>query len=100
MFSIKNSPEPTMVHRAKILSIAQPGCPIDTDHSFWYDQRDNWIDIIPAQLKCGIPCLYHAKYVWHKRPFAWTYMEEMTDAHYRVVRDVFRKYWKKIGKPR
>jgi hypothetical protein len=96
MFGIKGSPKDVMVHRGKIISIAMPGCPIDTDHTFWYDQTDNWIDIMPAMLEVGIPCLYHADYVWHKRPFTWTYMERMTDEHYAVVSKVFKQYWKRL----
>ncbi len=96
MFGIKGSPRDVMIHRAKLISIAQPGCPIDTDHAFWYDVTDNWIDIMSAQLKVGIPCLYHADYVWHKRPFTWTYMERMTDEQYAAVSKVFRAYWKKL----
>jgi hypothetical protein len=97
MFSIKSSPRDTMFHRARILSIAQPGCPIDTDHSFWYDQRDNWIDIMGDQHKCGVPCLYHARYVWHKRPFVRPYIEEMTPAHYAAIRRAFAAQWRRIG---
>ncbi len=96
LFSVKSSPEDTMIHRAKILSITQPGCPIDTDHAFLYDVRDNWIDIMQAQLRWGIPCLYHFKYVWHKRPFVRPYLEEMTDAHYAAVAKAFKSYWKKL----
>jgi hypothetical protein len=96
MFSIKGDPTDTMIHRAKIISIGQPGCPIDTDHAFWYDQRDNWIDIMQAQLACGIPCLYHIKYVFHKRPFAYPYIEEMTSEHYKAVSKAFNAYWKKL----
>ena len=96
LFSIRPSPEETMIHRARIQSIAQPGAPIDTDHCYWYDVRDNWVDIMKAQLKVGVPCVYHAKYVWHKRPFVWTYLEEMTDAHYKVIRDAFRAYRRKM----
>jgi hypothetical protein len=96
MFSMRGDPARTLIHRAKILSIGQPGCPIDTDHCFWYDQRDNWIDIMQTQLACGIPCLYHIKYVWHKRPFAFSYIEEMTDEHYKAVSKAFNAYWKKL----
>jgi len=96
-FSIKSSPEDTMRHRARLLSIAMPGCPIDTDHAFWYDIRENWIAIMRAQLDCGIPCLYHAQYVWHKRPFCRPYIEEMTDAHYRAVRQAFDEQWRRIA---
>ena len=95
-FSIRGTPEDTMIHRARLLAITQPGCPIDTDHAYWYDIRDNWIDIMPAQAKVGIPCLYHAQYVWHKRPFVVPYIEEMTDAHYAVVAKVFDAYWKRL----
>jgi len=97
MFSIKGDPTDTMMHRARILSIGQPGCPIDTDHSFWYDLRDNWIDILQAQLRAGVPCLYHARHVWHKRPFSWTYMEEMTAEHYKQISQAFKAQWKKLG---
>jgi hypothetical protein len=96
MFSIKGSPVDTMFHRARIISIAQPGAPIDTDHAFWYDVTDHWIDIMNEQPKCGIPCLYHAKSVWHKRPFGRTYIEEMTDEHYRVIREAFERYRRKM----
>ena len=97
-FSIQSSPEDTMRHRARLLAIAMPGCPIDTDHAFWYDVRENWIDILPAQLTCGIPCLYHAQYVWHKRPFCRTYLEELTDSDYRIIRATFDKQWRRIGR--
>ena len=97
-FSIQSSPEDTMRHRARLLAIAMPGCPIDTDHAFWYDMRENWIDILPAQLTCGIPCLYHAQYVWHKRPFCRTYLEELTDSDYRIIRATFDKQWRRIGR--
>jgi hypothetical protein len=98
MFSIKPGPEDTMFHRARILSIANPLCPIDTDHAYWYDQRDNWIDIMPAQLRVpgGVPCMYHAEYVWHKRPFCRPYIETMTDKHYAVVRKVFDRQWRRL----
>ncbi|MEI6165735.1 MAG: hypothetical protein WCS52_00925 [bacterium] len=96
-FSIKSSPEDTMRHRARLLSIAMPGCPIDTDHAFWYDLRENWIDIMQAQLTCGIPCLYHAQYVWHKRPFCRPYIEEMTDAQYAAIRRAFNTQWRLLG---
>jgi len=92
MFGIKGSVEDTMRHRARILAIAHPGCPIDTDHCYWYDRRDNWIDIMPAQLDCGVPCIYHARHVWHNRPFTLPKLEEMTDAQYAVMRSVLRKY--------
>ena len=95
-FSIKSSPEDTMRHRARLLSIAMPGCPIDTDHAYWYDLRENWIDIMRAQLTCGIPCMYHVQYVWHKRPFCRPYIEEMTDSDYREIRKVFDEQWRRI----
>ena len=95
-YSIKGSPESTMIHRARILSIGQPGRPIDTDSVFNYDLRDNWIDMMESQLACGIPSLYNAKYVRHRRPFMRPYIEEMTDAHYRVIRRVFEKQWDRI----
>lgn len=98
LFSLRGDPTDTMVHRARILSIAMPGCPIDTDHAYWYDVRDNWIDIMPAQLPVGIPCAYHAEYVWHKHPFMRPYIETMTDEHYKVIRKVFDAQWKKIQK--
>ena len=98
LFSIKASPEDTMRHRARILRITNPASPIDCDHTYWYDQRDNWIDIMPAMLDIGVPCMYHAKYVWHKRPFAWPYIEEMTDEHYAVIRRVFDTYWKRLAR--
>lgn len=98
MFSIKATPHDTMFHRARLIAITQPGCPIDTDHTFWYDIRDNWIDIMPAQLEVpgGVPCLYHAKYAWHKRPFTRPYIEEITDQQYKVIRKVFDTQWKRI----
>ena len=97
LFSVQGDPTQTMIHRAKILSIAMPGCPIDTDHTYWYDVRDNWIDIMADQLPVGIPCMYHAEYVWHKHPFMRPYIETMTDEHYRVVRRIFDAQWKKIA---
>jgi hypothetical protein len=98
LFSIHPSPEATLRHRVRVQSIAMPGCPIDTDHVFWYDIRDNWIDIMRTQLACGIPSLYHAEYVWHKRPFCRPYIETMSDAHYRAVRRAFDTHWRRLAR--
>jgi hypothetical protein len=97
-FSNRPDPTHTMIHRAKVLAIANPGRPIDTDHAYYYDVRENWADIMAEQVNIpgGIPCLYHAKLVWHKHPFMPTYMEEMTDEHYAAVRKAFNRCWRAI----
>ncbi len=98
LFSVQGDPTDEMFARARLLSITQPHCPVDTDHTYWYDVRDNWTDIAAAQLKCGVPCMYHAKYVWHKHPFMMPYIEEMTDEHFAAIRKSFDTYWNRLGK--
>lgn len=102
LFSIRAAPADEMRHRARVLAIAHgPDCPIDADHAFWYDQTDDWTGIFRHQLACGLtPSLYHAQWVWHKRPFAAPWLEQMTDACYDAIRRAFGTQWRRIGSPR
>lgn len=99
LFGIKGDPTAAMNHRASLLAITNPASPIDTDHAFYYDVRENYTDIMAAQMAIpgAIPCLYHAKYVWHKHPFMPTYMDEMTDEHYAAVRKAFNRCWRDLS---
>lgn len=93
MFTIKGTPERSLIHRAKILKISMPGCLIDTDWQFFYDKRDNWSDIMKTQVKLGVPCLYHVKNVVHFRPFTIPYFDNFKEKDYKLISKIWKDYW-------
>jgi hypothetical protein len=97
MYTIKGTPESSLIHRARIMKIGMPGCLLDTDWQFKYDKRDNWEEIMKTQLKLGIPCAYHIEKVHHFRPFTIPYFDNFNEARYKLMSKLWKDYRRRNG---
>jgi hypothetical protein len=75
---------PHMLHRARIVSAALPGVPIDTD-DWAFPDRATWREYLAVKPELGVPSLYYATHIDCSA-------EPLTDDDYAALRVTWSRY--------
>ncbi len=93
MYASRLTPHDAMLHRAEVYRQTMPTCLIDTDGQFnQHLGDDDYADELEEQRRIGIPSLYNAQWLYRWRFFLPIEPGELTQADYRTIAAVFRRF--------
>ena len=81
-----------MKHRSRIIKIGMPDTLIDTDGTFFFDMRDEYMELMQLQAQLGVPTLYQCKSVVRMRTFNGERYGELSDDDYASIARTLDEY--------
>lgn len=97
LYSTLGDPVETMRTRARIVNIAMPGVPIDTDGALRFCMRADYRTLLAEQVRLGIPTIYNAELLMRVRTFTGRVTRKMSSEDYRVIAEAMRDYERRLA---
>ena len=85
LYSTMGDPVETVRTRAKIVSLAMPQVPIDTDGSMRFSMRNDYRKMMAEHVHLGVPTIYNAKRLMRTRTFALPVIKDLTGDDYSAI---------------
>jgi len=92
LYSVYGRPVDTLMERAEVVKISMKTKLIDTDGNFRFSMEDNFLKELEEQVRIGIPTIYQAKNLIHRRTFNSPVFRTFRTADYQKIKEVLDRY--------
>jgi len=76
--------------------MVMPEVAIDTDGAEEFNYALPYADVMRAQARIGVPCIYQAEWLMQRRDFCVPDIRKLTEPDYAVIAEIWKAY--RIGR--